>query len=280
MHGARDENQGFNVELMSFNYFNAPAARTNLRQSAVDTFTLTRLVREGLRVPAIVSPTGADICFDGNRVSFFGHSHGGLTGAMAAAFESDIPTWVLSGAGGGLSITLMERKDFADFEELIRLFLYLGDNDEALSEMHPVVGLIQSLVDITDPLNYAPHWLELTSHSPAAHVLATSGEHDLATHHRTAAAMAVAAKVPPVEPVVIDIPATDWGELASVAAPVSANVSDRTAGFLQWRADGEDDSHWVIFRRPEAIHASMRFLESAAYGTVPVIERLPGADVR
>jgi len=280
MHGTRDENKGFNIELMSFNYFNAPAARTNLRQSSVDTFVLTRLVRESLAVPAAVSPTGADICFDGTRVSFFGHSHGGLTGAMAAAVETDIPTWVLSGAGGGLSITLMERKDFADFEQLIRLLLYMGDEDEPLSELHPVVGLIQSLVDITDPLNYSPHWLHLSTRGSAAHVLVTSGEHDAATPHRTAAAMAVAGHVPVVEPVVIDIPAYDWTGLASVAAPASANVGGRTAGFLQWRADGADDSHWVIFRRPEAIHASMRFLESAAYDTAPVIERVPGADVR
>ncbi|MBI5510510.1 MAG: hypothetical protein HY903_17270 [Deltaproteobacteria bacterium] len=283
LHGLRNEGKTFDVSIMSFNLFNAAAARANFRQSAVDTFSLTRMVREALTVPAGVSPTGEDICFDPAKVSFFGHSHGGLTGSLAAALETDIGAWVFSGAGGGLSITLMERKDMVDFKAFLTLLLYLDPADEPLTEMHPAIGLVQALVEITDPINYAPHWLGAGGEPGAKSVFMTSGEHDAATPHRTASALAVAAHLPVVEPVVIPIPAYDWIGLPAATAPVSGNAGAKTAGFIQWTNDrpGRDyDSHWLIFYRPEAIHASMRFLQSAAYEATPVIERLPNADVR
>jgi len=64
---------------------------------------------------------------------------------------------------------------------------------------------------------------------------------------------------------------------------VVGDVNGKTAGFLQWTNDipGQDyDTHFVIFNRPEAINASMRFLESSAFESAAVIERNPNADVR
>jgi hypothetical protein len=63
--------------MMSFNYFNPDSARSLFRQSAIDTFQLTRFARESLRVPADKSPTGQEICFETDRLSFFGHSRAG-----------------------------------------------------------------------------------------------------------------------------------------------------------------------------------------------------------
>jgi hypothetical protein len=198
-------------------------------------------------------------------------------------FCSPIDTWVLSGAGGGIAITVMERKDFVDIELLLRALLWMDENDEPLTELHPAVRLIQTLVDITDPVNYSPYWLDLEGLSPGHSMLVTSGEHDEATPHRTATALSVAARVPVVAPVVVSIPQYDWAGVPVAEAPVSDNTGDDTAGLLQWTNDlpGADyDSHFVIFYRPEAINASMRFLESAAYEPARVIERVVGADVR
>ncbi len=279
LHGPRGEGGAFNVELMTFNPINPAAARAIFRQSAIDTFALTRMLSAGLRVPAAQSPTGSELCFAA-APSFFGHSQGGLSGALAAAFATEIDAWVLSGAGGGLAMTLTQRKDLLDFEAFLALLLYLEPTDEPLSELHPAVGLIQTLMDVTDPINYAPHWL--TGAGPKS-VLMTSGEHDAATPYLTASALAVAGRVPVVEPVAIPIPAYAWIDLPPVAAPVSGNAGEGTAGFLQWTSvynRPDYDSHFVIFHRPEAIHASMRFLESAALTGTPVIERQPSIDVR
>lgn len=271
------------MRVMSFNYLNPASVRANFRQAAIDTFSLSRFVRESLMVPASKSPTGAEICFDSSRVSYFGHSQGGITGALAAAFESDTGPWIFSGAGGGIAITAMERNDFVNIKELLKFLLYIADTDEPMTEMHPTVRLLQTLGEVTDPLNYSPAWFSRTLISPPHDIFITSGVHDTATPVRSANAMAVAARIPIVAPVAVPIPEFDWLGLPAATAPVSANVDGNTAGFMQWTNDipGNDySSHFVIFNRPEAINASMRFLESAAYEGGPVLERVVGADVR
>lgn len=277
LHGPRAEGRSFPVELMTFNVTNLASARTIMRQSAVDTFTLTRFVRASLHVPAAKSPTGQDVCFDPGRVAFFGHSQGGLSGSLAAAFEGDASPWVLSGSGGGISITIMERKDeYVDFEAVLTSLLDLPEG--ALSESHPVVGLAQTLIDVTDPLNYAPLW---SARPPASRpgpqsLLMTSGLQDAATPYRTAIAEAVAGRVPLVTPAAVPIPEYDLLGLPPVSPPVSGDLEGATAGFLQWKAA----DHFVVFDLPEAIDATQRFLQTAAYDGAPIIERHPNADVR
>ncbi len=285
MHGPRAEGQAFDVDYMSFNYFNPDAARSNFRQSAIDTFSLTRFVRESLYVPADKSPTGKAICFDPERVSFFGHSHGGLSGSLAAAFENNIGAYMLSGAGGGIAITIMERKDYADIAAAVSLLLELAPN-EPLSELHPALTLVQTLVDVTDPINYSPYWFTFPGRSDPRSILLTSGEHDQDTPYRTATAMAVAARLPILAPVVIPIPEYNYLGMEPLATPppVKGNTSaGTTAGFLQYTNDiaGSDmDTHFLVFYRPEAIHASMEFLRSASYDEVPDIERDPSSTDR
>lgn len=278
LHGPRAEGKSFDVDRMSFNFLNPDAARGAFRQSAIDTFVLTRFVRESLRVDASVGPGGRAICFDPRRVGFFGHSHGGLSGAIAAGLEEGVAAFLLSGGGGGFTITVLERKDIEDIAALVKLLLGMPD-DEALTELHPVMSLVQLLTDVTDPLSYAPYW---SARASKPNLLITSGEHDLATPWRTAQAMALAGGVPIVAPVVLPIPGWEAAGMAPIEAPVEGNVEGATQGFLQWTDDvpGEDaDSHWLVFYRPEAIHASMRFLQTSAAGTA-VIERDPASDAR
>lgn len=266
--------------MSSFNVINPYSARAIMRQSAADTFSLTRFIEASLQVPANKSPTGSAICFDTSRISFFGHSQGGLSGALAAPYESGIDSWVLSGAGGGMSITLMERSDsFVDTQALLTTFLQ-PEPGESFTEFHPVVGLIQILIEASDPINYSRFWVSDTRFNAPANLLLTSGELDTAAPHRTASAMAVAARMPIVAPVALPFPAFSVAGLSPATAPVSLNVNGVTAGFLQWADDGQDASHFVIFDRPEAINASMRLLESATFDGAAVIERDPNSDAR
>jgi len=278
LHGPRAEGKSFDVNLMSFNFINPSAGRTNFRQSAADSFSLTRFVRESLVVPATVARTGAKICFDATRVAFFGHSHGGLSGALVAAVEKNIGAYVLSGAGGGLSITLMERKDMVDIQDLLTRLLQLDPTVEPLTELHPVLGLIQLLTEVTDPINYSPYWLSKERVAPP-HILSTSGALDAETPWRSAVALNVAGKIPPMRPLEARPAAsfTDAG-LAAVDSPVSLNLAsaEATGAFLQW--PGED--HFVVFNRSEAIHASMEFLRSFAYDSAPKIERIAAPALR
>lgn len=282
LHGLRwsESSNETKVSLYSFNFLNPASARTMFRQSAIDTFALTRFIRAALIVPAAKSPTGEPICFDGDRISLFGHSHGGISGAIAGAYESGINHWVLSGAGGGLSITMLQRNDvYADPKALIEAILPLAP-DEELDQMHPVVGLIQLLSELTDPINYSPYWVRWDDLTPPRSFFITSGLLDESTPHQTATALSVAARIPIVKPIATPVPSFSWAEIPYADAPLSANVAGQTAGFMQWGNDGGDASHFVIFDRPEAINASMRFLQSAAYEGGAVLERDPDANVR
>ncbi len=278
MHGPRDGGRIFDVGLMTFNFLNPEAARSNFRQSAADTFSLTRFVRESLEVPASVARGGQRLCFDPDRVSFFGHSHGGISGALAAAVEKDIGSWVLSGAGGGFSITLMERKDIIDIEDAIIQLMALDPTVEELTELHPFIGLMQTLTEVTDPIDYSPYWFDRRDGAPAPNMLVTSGSVDAATPWRTATAMAVAAGLPVMRPIEVPSANFDLAGLTPVDSPLRQNLSGNTAtgAFLQWK----NENHFVVFNRSEAIHASMEFLRAAAFNTTPVIERIPNPDVR
>ncbi len=280
LHGARMEGKSFDVDTMSFNYLNPESSRANFRQSAIDTFALTKLLKKGFKVASDSSPTGREVCFDTERIGFFGHSHGGLTGAIAAGIEHDVQSWMFSGAGGGLAITVTERKDIVDVREAITYLLGLG-GDEPLTETHPVMTLIQTLVDATDPINYAPYWNRDAAFGEPSNVMLTSGLHDEQTPYRTANALALAARLPPIEPLPLAIPEYAWAGIQAQQAPVSGNVNGATAGFLQWgphAANRHYDSHFLIFYRPEAIDTSMRFLRSGVAQGAAVIERNPDSD--
>lgn len=289
LHGFRDEGMTFDVDLMSFNFLNGEAFRANFRQAAIDIFSLTRFVKESLRVPASVSPTGDEITFCDDRVAFFGHSHGGLSGSLALPFEGAIDDWVLSGAGGGFGITMLERKDILDFAHLVKVFLAISD-DEGFSELHPGIMLVQILADISDPVNYAERWNQRTVGRMPASVLMTSGEHDAATPYRTAIALATAARLQITSPVVVNAPEFDWLGQVPATAPLRANANGQTAAFAQWTDDiaGTNvDTHFVIFHRPEAIELGNHFLETALYdfgmvtpSRVPTALRDPNANAR
>ena len=204
-----------------------------------------------------------------------GHSQGGLTGALAAPFfAGDVKAMMLSGTGGILAITIVERKDIIDFEATVRSLMQIGE-DEALTSLHPVLALIQTAVEVTDPINYAPYWFRRRGDWPdqaSTSVLLTSGTKDAATHWKTSVALAAAAGLPFLDPQVTDSVAHDLAGLTAQQGPVVHNVTtfDRqpqTGAFSQWR----DGSHWVIFERTAAAEVYTGFLQTAGYAA-PVVE--------
>jgi hypothetical protein len=86
----------------------------------------------------------------------------------------------------------------------------MDERDESIGELHPVILLIQALADITAPLNYSPYCVDLERLGPVHSLLVRPGEHDQATPHHTATALAIAARIPVVAPVVILIPKYGW----------------------------------------------------------------------
>ncbi len=263
MHGPRcqPEISGDTLDLKTFNFINISAGRSGFRQSALDTVAMTRLIREGrFDVPAEFSPDGKPVQLDGQRITFIGHSQGGLSGALAAAVEHDVRTFVLSGAGAGLSLTIMQRKDPSDIASLIQALL--GTDPGELSEFHPLISLVQMLADITDPLSYAGLALQRPPEQRPPHILLTEGLLDQQTPSDTSEALASAMGLEILSPKVHLSEAMQLDKTKVLLAPVTGNLQRNgfavTALVSQW--DGLD--HFAIFTTDKVARLYTRFLES------------------
>lgn len=255
-------------DLSHFNVVNPDSGVTNFRQGAADLIYLARSLRN--RAQRFVTDDGREIVTNPERISFMGHSQGGLTGALAAPFVgADLQAMVLSGSGAVLAITLVERKDPLDFDQFVRSIAGIPQ-EEPMTPLHPVLALVQTLVEPTDPANYARYWFAEPGWWPGQRsvpILVTSGTADAATPYRTAIAMATAGHVP-----FVGDPATRAeGLRARVGEPTPLPVAENvqgfdgrtvTAGFHQWF----DGAHGVLFQRPDAAEVYVGFLTTAAYG--------------
>lgn len=264
IHGPRAP-EGTNVEIASFNFFNPDAGRANFRQSVVDSLILTKFIIKGkLLIPYTISPTSNTIYFNPDRLMFMGHSHGGLTGAMFISLTDDVKSAVLSGAGGGLSLTILQRED-PDLNSLFRSILGIAPG-EKLNTFHPGIGIAQMLVEVTDPINYAPYYFKKLLTFKSRNILMTEGMLDPYTPPSTAEAMASAGGIPLIAPVA-HYPES-YGILNSIPLlpPVAENVTAETgerftSGLLQFPEDG----HYAVFNNPVAKEKYGYFLYSTAY---------------
>ncbi|MCO4747598.1 MAG: hypothetical protein KC912_22565 [Proteobacteria bacterium] len=266
LHGIRGTDNT-DTELHSFNVLNPDSARTNFRQGALDAVYLAHaLSSQDLEFE---TEEGDVIKLDSERILFMGHSQGGLTGALAVPFfDGTVDAAMLSGVGGGLAITVVVRKDPQDFATLIADALKFADGEET-TDLHPVVGVLQWLVESTDPINYAPYWhaedAYFSDQAPMP-VLVTSGLEDIQTSFLTAEALASAARMPILAPRLTDAESFALRELPEVVGPLSSNVEAYdgtrvTSAFTQW-----NDDHYVVFNDTVAARMYRHFIETSATG--------------
>ena len=267
LHGSRPGASSAS-DINHFNVINPDSASTNFRQGALDAIYLARaLAGEPVTLQA---DDGRVIPLDPEKVYFMGHSQGGLTGALAAPFfAGDVKATMLSAVGGVLAITIVERTDPLDFAALVGQLLDLADG-EVLTPAHPTLGLVQTLVEITDPINYAPYWFSeqgrWVNHRPTA-VLTTSGTEDAATPYQTAVAVAAAAKLPLVGTAASSIDVIRMRYGAPLPLPTADTVrafdgTTLTSGFGQYLGG----THFVVFEEPAASNLVFRWFDSTADG--------------
>lgn len=248
------------ISINSFNFRNPESGRSTFRQGALDTLSLARFVREQFADGGDVAAAYPDLRIDPSRIYFVGHSQGGMTGSLIVPFADGIDGWVLSGAGGGLSIVIMQRVNPLNFQELI--FNALGAPEGAqLFDLHPVLALLQTLVDVTDPINYGPRWVRDSER--ATSVLLTEGIHDEQTPPDTAEALAVSAGLPHADPYrERDVVGLDLRGLRAQDTPYTGNMENAdgvavTGGLAQF-----DTNHFAIFNTGSAATLWADFLLS------------------
>ncbi len=275
---ANDPSRDSTISFLFFNFDNALAGRTNNRQAAIDLVQQARLFTEGdASVPAAVSRTGAPVAFDGARVTFFGHSQGGLNGPLFLAATDTARGAVLSGAGSVLGVALLEKTQPVDITKLVRL-LVCGSSAECGDELdvfHPGITLAQSIVDASDPVHYA----SFITRSPRPGRLPKSvyqtegvrpdGTGDTFAPPRGIEALAVALGLPRLAPGVSPVAEAGFLGLGDVSVP-PAGLSGNLAGgqatgvLAQFAPAGARDGHFVVFDNPTARSQSARFLRSLA----------------
>jgi hypothetical protein len=249
------------ISLYSFNYFNPDSGVSMFRQAALDTVALARFVREEMAEGGAIAQAHPELRINPDEVYFLGHSQGGITGAIALPFTEGVKGWVFSGAGGGLSMTIMQREDPLVIRDALLIATGAPEGIDAF-EMHPLVGLVQAAAERTDPINYAPRWVAESTGAPVS-VLLTSGLYDAQTPVDTAEALAVAGRLPIAQPhFTRDVEGLELRGLSDRDCPYSANSphpdgTDVTVGLAQFFSQ-----HWAIFDEPEAALLWANFLYS------------------
>jgi hypothetical protein len=262
LHGARwPDGNDLARQLYSFNYFNPEAGISTFRQAAIDTVSLVELLKREFTAGGGIATARPDLRIDPDRIYYLGHSQGGMTGAIAIPFTADVRAWILSGAGGGLSITVMQRNEPIVIRDTLAEAVGAGDGSE-LYEMHPLVGMVQALAERTDPINYAPGYVYESTSTPTS-VLLTEGLLDADTPPDSSEALAVAGRLSMASGYEERlVPGMALRGLPTLDTPFRGNAihpsgTPVTAALAQF-----DANHFAIFGRQSAAELYANFLWS------------------
>ncbi len=292
---------GLSLDELVFNLRNPDAARDNLIQGAVDIKSGIRYI-DVFNAPQTVKPGGYPLDLDPDNVFLFGHSQGAQQVALMFPFLSKHLTAILSGAGGNLPRSLVDKQlptyDVPGSDvplgpgKILELALMVRP-DRELTTYHPVLALLNTHVNRSDPELYAhniiadPFYQHVSGPKNILHYI---GHVDPYTPLRTSSALAVAMGLRIADATLFTPPCdqyldeaeqflchnTDSGVLKTVELPVVGNVPwqfgpPTTAAALMVQATQPNGGHSVIYQ-PQELHRVFDFLHSALDGQIPVLE--------
>ncbi len=273
------------IQLSFFNLFNAPAGRSNPGQSGIDVVQEARLFTERkVQIPAAVSKTGAPILFDASNVTFMGHSQGGINGPIFLASDNQTRGGVLSGTGAMISISLVDKvQPEPPIPGLVKAFigLYSAETSPEYSFFHPVLGLVQTVSEIGDPLSYMKHLVRepRPGFAPKS-ILQTEGVRADGSGDNYAPVRAIETAsvemglpllLPSIHPVTLS---RDVGTLELTKQGITGNLADgkATGALAQFEPAGTSDGHFVVFKVPAARTLYSNFLRSLADNPIPTLK--------
>jgi len=260
-HGDRwPDDQPGNISILSFNFTNPDSGRSTFRQGGLDTLSLLRFVQKEFVDGGAIADAYPDLRINPEQIYFLGHSQGGMTGSLIIPFTDGIDGWVLSGAGGGLSIVVLQRTDPIDFHQTV--LIALGDPPGTLLfEMHPAIALVQTLTEVTDPVNYGPKWIR--DNPRPTSVLLTEGLHDEQTPADTAETLAVSAGLPLADPYrERNVFGLDLRGLRPTDTPYGGNLTNASGDAVTGGLAQFDSNHFAIFNEGQAALLWANFLKS------------------
>ena len=268
IHGARVDPplSADETDLYSFNIFNPTAGRTIQRQSIADEISLLRMIQSG-------NLNTNDFSFDPSKVLFWGHSQGGISGAMLFGVEDRFVGGVLSGAGAGLTNAVLDRTinvGGADLDAKQAISIIFNIPIAQIDQFHPILTMAQQAVDVTDPNSYTPFYFKTwSSNGHPRQVFMTQGLKDVDSPPSVAEAMIAGAGLPVVAPTCEISMGMALKGITGTNPPISANIRSKyTAGAMQFCKYG----HFAAFESPVAACTYKRFMEGLANGQAPLID--------
>lgn len=265
-HANRRGGSELSAETLFYNFLNPLVARGNVQQGAADYFMLAYLF-EDLTVSV---PDLGEVRFDPTQQYFFGHSQGATVGSLMLPFEPAIRGAILSGAGGSLTLSLLNKTSPEDIASAVDFALTDGQGEA--NQYDPLLALLQWWIDPVDPLNVASqYWRSVTEGDPGTHVFMSYGIGDTFTPEPNMQAFGEALGVRLGTPAVATVPG--WGESPY---PVSGNVATNGEPTTAVGVTGQPagfDGHFIVFRDAEVRARSLEFLGTAVRDGVPTVSQ-------
>ena len=270
-HATRRGGSELDPETLFYNFVNPLAARGNVQQGAADYFHLAYLLDD-----LSLDIDNTSVRFDPSQRYFFGHSQGATVGGLFAPYEPSVRAAVFSGAGGSLTLSLLNKTSPEDIAGAVDTALSSslpGQPIDATNEYHPLLALLQWWVDAVDPLNYArlAFRAPLSEESTGLHVFMSYGYGDTYTPEANQRVYGQASSLRVASPFEGDL-----GGFGESPYPVSGNAAangNPVTAVIVPGVPGDYDGHFVIFRNDEVRDDAMEFLGTAVRDGVPTITR-------
>lgn len=263
-------------EILFFNLNNPNAVRYNTLESAIDIVAQARFAETVVIPGSVLSVPGGPVHFDPAHIYFFGHSQGGLVGPLFLGLDDSVRGGVVSAGGAILGYALLEKELPLSIPTVVRAALELpGGMDafaiEGFGFEHPVITLLQGWIEPSEPANYGRLAFDRprAGYAPKS-ILSTEGLMDEYVSPPSIEALAVAMRVPLLEPAHREIAVFDFLGIGTMGPAVTGNVAGglATAGLLQY----PDQGHFAVFRDAVAqarIAGFFRSLLAGGPGSIP-----------
>ncbi len=272
-HGNRrgtGEYSDLDSESLFYNFLNPNAGRGNVQQGFADGFAMTYLL-ENVNIAAADSPTGEAIRFDTGSMTFFGHSQGSQVGPSFVAHEPNVSAAVYSGAGGSITLSLLNKTEPVDIASAVSFVLTDGGTSGGeASQLDPLLALLQWWIDPVDPLNTARlQFRSLPEGAAPNNVFMSYGFTDSYTPEPNQEALAGAMGIPLGRPgpgTVNGVPTAEY--------PVSGNRTPNdlpATAILVASQPGDFDGHFVIFRNADLSQQMLEFIGSWGLDGLPTV---------
>jgi hypothetical protein len=141
------------------NFLSFGAARDQLRQAALDIGTVTEILRDPQidLGPLLAAAPGAKL--DPDRIAYVGDSFGAVVGSLAAAVDPHLRAVWLNVGGGGVITEVIANGPGLSIASALGSVTY-GIPGDRFSGSHPLMSIVQGIIDPADPLTHADRWVQ------------------------------------------------------------------------------------------------------------------------